>query len=131
MKLLALTTYPEEDASVRHRLLQYVPGLEDAGWQVTIDSVVTTRLFMMKNRRGLWLVPKAVLLLAGLLRRLAIVLTVSRYDAVWIHREAFPFFTPMVERLVSRRAHGRVVLDFDDALHAPPPGGFDWKIAVS
>lgn len=126
-RLLCLSTYPRSDASVRQRFLQYVPALEAEGWSVRFESIVGERLFRIKNRGGLWQFPKAVLLIGGLLRRLAVLATVPSYDCVWVQREAFPFFTPFVEKLVVRLARGLMVLDFDDALHTPPVGGFDWR----
>jgi hypothetical protein len=50
------------------------------------------------------------------LRRLARLVSLSRFDVVVIHREAFPFFTPFVERWVLR-SHSTVVYSFDDAVY--------------
>jgi glycosyltransferase involved in cell wall biosynthesis len=113
---------------VRRRILAYRQLLESNGWGVDVDSIVSTRLFEMKNEAG-WAarIEKSVRLGWGLVKRAAVLLMVRRYDAVWIHREAFPFFTPWPERLVRRLARGRVVLDFDDALYEAPPGGRDWR----
>jgi glycosyltransferase involved in cell wall biosynthesis len=89
---------------------------------------MSRRLFRMKNEDGrAAALEKAIHLGWGLLKRILVLLSVPRYDAIWIHREAFPFFTPWPERLVRHLSRGRVVLDFDDALYVPPPGGRDWR----
>ncbi|MGD0247565.1 MAG: glycosyltransferase, partial [Candidatus Limnocylindrales bacterium] len=82
----------------------------------------------MKNRSGLSAsLQKSILLAAGLVRRLLVLSSCRRYDAIWIHREAFPFFTPLPERFLRQFARGRLVLDFDDALYARPLSGRDWR----
>jgi glycosyltransferase involved in cell wall biosynthesis len=43
--------------------------------------------------------------------------SVAGYDLVVIHREAFPFFTPAMEKMVFAR-NRRVVYSFDDAVYA-------------
>ncbi|WP_146070708.1 glycosyltransferase family 4 protein [Cryobacterium sp. M91] len=49
-----------------------------------------------------------------------------RVNVLVIHREAFPFATPWLERLAMSRAEFSV-LDFDDALFAEPTHGRDWR----
>jgi hypothetical protein len=50
-------------------------------------------------------------------RRINEIAYLSRFDLVVIHREVFPFFTPIMERWVLRH-HPKVVFSFDDAIHA-------------
>lgn len=125
---MALSTYPPADASVRQRFLAYVPALQRAGWDVQFETILSAELFRRKNHSGrLRGVDKAARLAVGLARRLIVLGTARRFDAVWIHREAFPFFTPWAERAVSRLVRGPVVLDFDDAIYEAPPSGRDWR----
>lgn len=128
-ELLCLSTYPREDASVRQRFLAYSGILRETGWHVRFESIFSGRLFELKNRHGPAAnIEKALRLLWGLARRAwVLVVTLRRYDAIWIHREAFPFLTPRVEVWLSRHARGRLILDFDDALYASPPSGRDWR----
>jgi glycosyltransferase involved in cell wall biosynthesis len=126
--LLCLSTYPEDDASIRQRFLAYVPLLAEAGWDIRFEPIISPRLYRIKNVPGRSAVAiKAVLLVGGLLRRLAVLLLSRRYDAIWVHREAFPFFNPWPERLLRLTARGRILFDFDDALYVPSPGGNDWR----
>ncbi|GAA1264698.1 hypothetical protein GCM10009589_16820 [Arthrobacter pascens] len=50
----------------------------------------------------------------------------KRCDILIVHREAFPFFTPLLERLAVRRST-LAVLDIDDAIHAHPTHIKDWR----
>ena len=56
----------------------------------------------------------------GTLKRLNALLEAAQYDVVFVHREALPFPTPVLERALRRRA-GRMVFDFDDAIYLSPP----------
>lgn len=127
-QLLCLSTYPEADASIRERFLAYSDALREAGWSIRFESIFSTSLFRMKNQPGrVAAASKAIRLASGLARRVWVLARAREYDAIWIHREAFPFFTPRAETWLSRVAHGRLVLDFDDALYADPPSGRDWR----
>jgi hypothetical protein len=65
-------------------------------------------------------------LLLSLLLRICRCTVVDKQTIVLVHREAFPFFTPAVERFISRRARAMVV-DVDDGLHAEPTHVRDWR----
>ena len=125
-RILFLTTYPSSDASTRRRVCAVMEILGRRGYAVRMDSIVSPWLYKNKNRTGLtigaW---KLAHLLHGLLRRVLFV-AIFRMDVVVIHREAFPFFTPVLERAVRRRCH-TLILDVDDAIHLSPPKGRDWR----
>jgi glycosyltransferase involved in cell wall biosynthesis len=95
---------------------QFVPYLEAAGHHCTVRPFSTRTLFRTLHQRGNLLTKIAHTVYCSL-RRLADVLRAGRYDLVVIHREAFPFFTPAVERLVFAR-NRNVVYSFDDAVYA-------------
>jgi len=50
-------------------------------------------------------------------RRIAKILTVSKFDLVVINREVYPFFAPLFEKMVLRQ-NLKVIFSFDDALYA-------------
>lgn len=112
--ILFITRYPREAASERYRIYQFLPYLEGAGFACTVRPFATPGLFRaIQSDR----------LMAQLLRtpyccvRRALDLSsVSQFSAVVIEREAFPFFAPMVEKMVLRR-QPKVIFDFDDAIH--------------
>jgi glycosyltransferase involved in cell wall biosynthesis len=127
-RLLCLSTYPAADASVRQRFLAYTPAIEDAGWDIHFHSIMSERMFAIKNRTGaLARIEQSGRMLAGLAGRICVLARCGHYDTIWLHREAFPILTPLAEAWVQHRCPGRVVLDFDDALHAAPPAGRDWR----
>jgi glycosyltransferase involved in cell wall biosynthesis len=114
-RLLFVTPNPIESASERYRIYQFVPYLENAGFECKVRPFADRELFLAvqasRMTSQLFYAPFSSL------RRAMDVYTVPRYDMVVIHREAFPFFCPTVEKMVLRR-HPRVVFSFDDAIHA-------------
>lgn len=114
-RLLFLTPNPIESASERYRIHQFVPYLEHAGFECKIRPFADRELFqaVQTSRMSSQLFHAPF----SSLRRAVDVYTAPRYDMVVIHREAFPFFCPRVERMVLRR-HSRVVFSLDDAIYA-------------
>lgn len=114
-RLLFLTPNPIESASERYRIHQFVPYLENAGFECKVRPFANRALFQAvqasRMASQLFYAPFSSL------RRAVDVYTLPRYDIVVIHREAFPFFCPAVERMVLRR-HSKVVFSFDDAIYA-------------
>ncbi|MBZ5540975.1 MAG: glycosyltransferase family 4 protein [Acidobacteriia bacterium] len=113
-RLLFITPNPIESASERYRIYQFLPELERVGYACTVRPFASPKLFRaIQNER---LAPKLLLTpLSCLLRALDLAL-IPRYDAVVIHREAFPFFCPVVEKMVQWR-HSKVIFSFDDAIY--------------
>ncbi|WP_417522038.1 glycosyltransferase family 4 protein [Marinobacter sp.] len=112
MKVLLLSKYPRMGASSRLRSLQYLPALADEGIEVTVSSLFDDeylRELYEKGRRSK--VRSAILYL----KRLAVLLTVFRYDVVWIEKEIFPYFPAIFERLLSL-VGVKYVVDYDDAI---------------
>jgi hypothetical protein len=125
MKVLVLCTYPSLDASRRLRIDPLVAGLtRTSGAKVQVHTLLNDRAFRWKNHR-VGRIYAAARLTAQLFVRLAIVGT-TRPDLLIVHREAFPFFTPLVEGLAARRARLAVV-DLDDAVYNNPTHNRDWR----
>lgn len=122
-----LTTYPTEDASRRLRIEPLVAEMRQRGVDVSIHELFTGSAFSNKNGSIVERIGAASQLGWQLLRRLT--LFSRRYDVVLVHREAFPFFTPYAERLISRRATV-TVLDVDDAIYGSPTHIKDWRQAL-
>ena len=115
-RVLFLTAYPIEDASCRYRVHQFVPYLTAAGYECTVSTFATNRLFRILKSRG-HLTRKLAETLYCALRRALRLLDIGNFDVIVIHREAFPFLTPWVENWVLRR-HPHVIFSFDDAIYA-------------
>jgi glycosyltransferase involved in cell wall biosynthesis len=113
-KILFITPYPIESASERYRLYQFLPDLERAGFVCKVRPFATPRLFRAVQSEELsaqiFYSPFCVI------RRAVDLMKLSGYDLVVIHREAFPFGCPIVEKIVLR-GHPKVIFSFDDAIH--------------
>lgn len=119
-----LTTYPSADASRRLRIDPLVEELRARGRDVRIHELMTGWMYARKNAGTPVRALVALLLGARLAARLVIL--ARRSEVLIVHREAFPFLTPLGERLAARRA-GLAVLDVDDAVYAPPTHRADWR----
>jgi glycosyltransferase involved in cell wall biosynthesis len=115
-KILFLTAYPIEDASCRYRVHQFLPHLEQAGYECTVSTFCSPTLFSALKRSG-GTRTKISETLRCTAKRLVDLVDISKFDFVVMHREAFPFFAPRVENWVLRR-HQRVIFSFDDAIYA-------------
>ncbi len=115
MRLLILAPYPQRTApSQRFRFEQYLGRLGRHGIDADVRSLTTGG----PAGAGPWAGGRLQTAVTGALRRLEDVLRSRRYDAVMVHREAFPIGPPLVERAIrSRRIP--MIFDFDDAIYLP------------
>ncbi|MEQ6917340.1 glycosyltransferase family 4 protein [Halomonas aquatica] len=112
MKILLLSKYSRKGASTRLRLLQYLPFLETEGFQVTVSSLFDDQYLDQLYQHG----KRAPLRMMRLyLRRLFVLLSVFRYDLVWVEKEIFPYMPAIAERMLDSLGK-RYVVDFDDAI---------------
>lgn len=111
MRLLMLPRYDSLGASSRLRLLQYVPALRSAGFEVDIapllDDAYVTGLYA--GRVSPWRVLRAYF------RRIRVLFAAGRYDVVWLEKELFPWWPAWLERLLPT-GRTAVVVDYDDAV---------------
>lgn len=113
--VLALLPFSEEGASVRFRVIQFLPALRAAGFDVTVHPLFDTSLFRLLYKRG-HVAQKAGALLSRTLDRIT---TLGRqFSMALIHREAYPIGPPLIERWLARQ---RIpyIYDFDDAVYLP------------
>jgi glycosyltransferase involved in cell wall biosynthesis len=110
--LLVLSRYHEMGASSRLRLFQYVPALEQAGFEVTLepffDQAYLDELYGNGRRR-------AATVLRSYLKRLTVLLRARRFSAAWIEKEMLPFFPGAFESWLSL-SRVPYVVDYDDAI---------------
>lgn len=118
IRVLALSPIPEEGAGCRFRIAQFVPYLQSAGIDVTLQSLYTPDFFRLVYKPGRY-VRKAVTLAGLSLKRLAALTAASRFDLIFLYREIFPLGPPVVEQLLAWRHRPPIVLDFDDAIFLP------------
>ena len=111
-KVLVLTKYGRLGASSRMRLFQYLPFLEERGFQIKVAS-----LFSDRTIRKLYGQSRTVnaFRLLDIIRRFAVLLIRDRCDLIWIEKELFPYLPSWAERWLSRGS-AAMVADYDDAV---------------
>jgi len=111
LRVLALMRYGAAAASTRQRLLQYLPYLQAQGIEVEVDTLLSDA-YVHSIAAG---APRPKLdILRGYARRLRAVARAPRYDALWVHFEAFPKLP--LEGLLGR-AGVPIIVDMDDGFH--------------
>lgn len=115
MRVLFIIPHPEEAASGRFRVLQYVPWLQRQGIVCEVRPFMSPALYRVLYQPGK--LPQKIALSAGaILKRLADVARSARADVVVVHREALPLGVAWLEQAMARLAPA-VVFDFDDAIY--------------
>src|SRR5258706_8967866 len=113
-RILFVTNHPMQDGSNRYRIYQFLKAFEAAGFECTVRPFTTPDLFRKIRARRIGII--GLLQFAYCcLRRLKCLWDADDYELTVIHREAFPFFTPLIERLFLWR-QPNVVFSFDDAI---------------
>lgn len=117
MKVLALSTHPEEAASTRYRIAQFLPRLKRRGVDVQLSPLLTPSAFARLYRNGA-IVAKTLDWLGAWDRRWSVVGKGDRYDLIVVLREVWPLRGLFLEqRLLSHNR--RWLFDLDDAVYLP------------
>jgi len=119
-RILFLVPYPTEGASARLRVEQFLPSLKDAGVDTAVRPFLTSGFYAILYRRGNT-ARKIAFFLACAFRRFVDIARSFFFDAVFIHREAFPLGPPFLEAVLFLTGK-KVIFDFDDAIYLPPQG---------
>ena len=111
-RIIVLTKYPRMGASSRLRTLQYLPLLEEQGFEFTVQSLFDdTYLKNLYSQKG-----RSKSVLGKLyLKRLLTLCTAKSYDAIWIEKEVFPYLPAFAEKVLALFGVNYVV-DYDDAI---------------
>ncbi|OJH06703.1 MAG: glycosyl transferase family 1 [Alcanivorax borkumensis] len=111
-RVLVLPKYARKGASSRLRTFQYLPFLEDKGWDFTVkplfDEAYLDSLYSGKGRSRSGLV-------LAYLRRLLVLFGFWRYRVIWVEKEFFPYIPAWAEVVLSW-VGVRYVVDYDDAI---------------
>jgi glycosyltransferase involved in cell wall biosynthesis len=119
MRVLCITPYPHLSADTRYRIEQFLPGLRQAEIHAVVRPFMSERLFSIYAERGHALA-KIRETAAAMARRLWDVLSARDYDVIFLHKEAFMFGPPWLEKALRARAGG-LIFDMDDAFWSHPP----------
>jgi len=112
MRVLLLSRYGRLGSSSRVRMYQYLPGLEQRGFQFTVAPLLSddyVARFYGGRRQNI------AALVRAYLRRLALLLKCRSFDLLWVERELFPWLPAWAERWLAWRG-APYVLDLDDAV---------------
>ena len=114
MRVLFWVPYPTEGASNRYRVEQYLPYFKKEGIEFSLHPFWTSAAYKILYKKGYFL-RKAYFLALGTLFRFLDIIRISRYDVVFIHREAYPIGGAFLESIL--KASGKpIIFDFDDAI---------------
>lgn len=112
LSILMLTKYARRGASSRYRSLQYIPVLEEAGFQCTVrpffDDAYLEALYDT-GRHPLGATARAYI------RRMKDLRRAHGHDLIFFEKELFPYLPAGLERLLAGFDVGYVV-DIDDAV---------------
>ncbi|MCF6286738.1 MAG: hypothetical protein L3K26_16320, partial [Candidatus Hydrogenedentes bacterium] len=129
MKVLFLTLYPEEAASPRYRVHQFLPWLRAQGVDCTVMAPMTTdtwRRHSGPNRQGraFWYHAQETP------ARLWQIIGAQKYDVIFLQKAVMSAYVHGFGRLL-RSLSKCLVLDIDDAVHLAPPHPlrFPWSLA--
>ncbi|WP_201745129.1 glycosyltransferase family 4 protein [Aidingimonas lacisalsi] len=111
-KVLLLSKYSRQGASSRLRSLQYLPYLDKYGFDVTVQSLFDDK-YLKHIYQGEAISNFSCFKYSW--NRLVTLFGVFKYDLIWIEYEVFPYFFPIVERLLNLFGKAYVV-DYDDAV---------------
>jgi glycosyltransferase involved in cell wall biosynthesis len=130
MKILFLAPYPlKSSPSQRFRFEQYFDALTKAGHQYTFQSFLTHNGWKVIYSKGNQL-SKTWAIVAGFLRRMAILPATIDADIVFIHRELAPVGPPVFEWTIAKLFRKKVVYDFDDAIWLTDAENEGWLTSV-
>jgi glycosyltransferase involved in cell wall biosynthesis len=115
LKVLALAPYPEEAASTRFRIAQFVPRLGELGITCELKPFIDTALFKRLYRKDR-LTRNALGITWAAMKRGFDLLSIRDYDVVFVQREAALIGPPLVERMIDGWFKKPLVLDLDDPL---------------
>ena len=116
-RILALTGHPVEAAGARHRVIQFLPHLETAGFRVDHQAFFNSAEYAILYKRGHH-AAKVGALVAGTFRRASWLAKLPRYDAVFMHVWLHPVSFPPFDMALSSSGVP-VVYDLDDPYYAP------------
>jgi glycosyltransferase involved in cell wall biosynthesis len=113
-KVLILCVHrPNRSPSQRFRFEQYLDYLKANGFEITLSYVLNEEQDRVFYKPGHYF-SKLGILLSSTLKRSKEMLTVSKYDLLFIQREAFILGTAFFERRMAKRLP--TIYDYDDSM---------------
>jgi glycosyltransferase involved in cell wall biosynthesis len=126
LRVLALAPHPRDTSpGQRYRIEQWEPHLAALGVSIEFSTFSSPRLSSILYRRGLF-AEKLAEVAAGYLRQLQVVAKASRFDLVYIFREA-ALVGPALLESIAGLSGAPIVFDFDDSVflrYKSPANGY-------
>lgn len=136
-KVLFLVPYPLHIApGQRFRFEHYLPFFNKNGLTYKIASFLDIDAYHLMYRTESP-VRKALILGAGFLKRLLHLIQAFNYDFIFIYREATPLGPPIIEWILVKVLHKKIIYDFDDSIWLKDPNesnliaSLKWKSKVA
>ena len=112
-KILFMVPYPLNFApSQRLKFEQYYPYFKNVGFSLKHSSFISERMWTIIYKKGNYF-KKFVYLICAYLKRFALLISVRKYDIVYVHLWCTPFGPPLYEWLLKKVAK-KIVYDIDD-----------------
>lgn len=117
MKILFWVPYPTEGASNRYRVEQYLPYLKKQGIGYCLRPFWSSLAYRILYKKGCHFL-KCYYFIRGTVSRLFDIITLFRYEVIFIHREAYPIGGAFFENALAILKKP-FIFDFDDAIFLP------------
>lgn len=116
MRVLSVCSYPNESATTRNRLSQFVEPLAEKGIDLEVSPFFSNQQFrvLYKNKSFL---KAAAEMSAPVFRRVTEIPKMRRYDVLLVQREAMIFGPAFFEWIFQKFGNLPMVLDLDDATY--------------
>ncbi len=114
--LFVVPLYKDRSPSQRFRFEQYLDFFESKGYHCEISNLITPKTDKIFYSKGK-LFQKLMLLIRFLNIRIKDVFRASKFDLIFIQREAFFVGTTFFEKRFSKKT--KLIYDFDDAIWLP------------
>lgn len=119
MKIIFIAPYPWNEApSQRFRFEQYIPYIKNKDGEVDFYSFWDIETWKILYKPGNTL-RKIFGFIKGVVERIILMFFISKYDYVFIHREAAPVGPPVFEWIIAKVFGKKIIYDFDDAIWLP------------
>lgn len=116
MRILFWVPYSTEGPSNRFRVEQYLPYLKQRGIAYSVHPFWESRVYKILYEHGHYL-KKVYYFIKGSISRIKDLISLSDYDLLFVHREAYPIGGAFLERIASSKKP--IIYDFDDSIFLP------------
>lgn len=115
-KILFVTPYPQGEApSQRFRFEQYFDALTNAGYIFKVHSFLSPDVWKILYKKN-YFFKKSLGIIQGFIFRFLLLFHISKFEFIFIHREATPIGPAWFEWIAIRIFKKKIIYDFDDAI---------------